>query len=40
VSDSAPKLEDERPIAHHYVLVLVVEVLTLTTLFLLARAFR
>jgi hypothetical protein len=40
VSDSAPKLEDERPIAHHYVFVLVVEVLTLTTLYLLSRAFR
>ena len=38
--DQAPKLEDERPIAHHYVLVLVVEVLTLATLYWLSRAFR
>jgi hypothetical protein len=40
VTDPAPKLEDERPIAHHYVFVLVVETLTLTTLYLLARMYR
>ena len=40
MTDPAPKLEDEQPIVHHYVLVLVVEVLTLTTLYLLSRVFR
>ena len=40
MTDPAPKLEDERPIAHHYVFVLIVEALTLTTLYLLSRAFR
>lgn len=35
----ADKLEDERPIAHHYVFVLVVEALTLTTLWLLSRVY-
>jgi hypothetical protein len=34
------KLEDERPIAHHYVLVLVVEIVTVAALWFLSRAFR
>jgi hypothetical protein len=38
---SRPNVEtDEQPIAHHYVLVLVVEVLTLTALWFLARWYR
>lgn len=36
----ADKPEDEQPIAHHYVLVLVVEVLTLAALWFLSRYFR
>ena len=40
MTDPAPKLEDEQPIAHHYVFVLIVEVLTLSALWLLSRAFR
>jgi hypothetical protein len=31
---------DEEPIRHHYVMVLVVEVLTLTVLYLLSRWYR
>jgi hypothetical protein len=38
---SGPNAEaDEQPIRHHYVLVLVVEVLTLTALWFLARWYR
>jgi hypothetical protein len=37
---SAAREQDEEPIKHHYVMVLVVEVLTLTTLYLLSRWFR
>ena len=38
---SRPNAEsDDQPIAHHYVLVLVVEVLTLTVLWSLARWYR
>ena len=40
MSDPAPKLEDEQPIAHHYAFVLVVEALTLVALWLLSRSFR
>jgi hypothetical protein len=40
VTDPAPKLEDEQPIAHHYVLVLVVEALVLTALWLFSRFYR
>ncbi len=40
MTDPTPRLDDEQPIAHHYVFVLVVEALTLTTLYLLARIFR
>ena len=32
--------EQDEPITHHYVLVLVVEVLTVTALFLLSRFYR
>jgi hypothetical protein len=31
---------DDEPIRHHYVMVLIVEVLTLTALYLLSRWFR
>jgi hypothetical protein len=39
VNQIVDKPEDERPIARHYVLVLVVEALVLTTLWLLSRAY-
>jgi hypothetical protein len=32
--------QDNPPIAHHYVMVLVVEALTITALYLLSRYFR
>lgn len=40
MTESASKLEDEQPIAHHYAFVLVVEVVTLSALWLLSRYFR
>jgi hypothetical protein len=39
VTGAADERDDE-PIAHHYVLVLVVEAVTLTALYLLSRWFR
>ena len=33
------KFEDEQPISHHYVFVLIVEVVTLTALWLFSRAY-
>ena len=40
MTDPASRLEDEQPITHHYILVLVVEVLTLTALWWFSRMFR
>ena len=40
MTDPVPKLEDEQPIIHHYVLVLIVEVLTLMALWWFSRFFR
>jgi hypothetical protein len=40
VTGDHTKLEDEQPIAHHYVLVLVVEIVTVAALWYLSRAFR
>ena len=40
MSLAAEKQDDEQPIAHHYVFVLIVEVVTLTTLWFLSRYFR
>ena len=37
---TAPVDDRDESIAHHYVLVLVVEVVTLTALYLLSRYFR
>ena len=39
MSEPIAKADDEQPIAHHYVLVLVVEVVTVFALWLLSRAF-
>jgi hypothetical protein len=38
--DDHAKREDEQPIAHHYILVLVVEIVTVAALWFLSRAFR
>ena len=40
MTDPAPKLEDEQPIAHHYAFVLIVEALVLTALWFFARFYR
>ena len=40
MTDPAPKLEDEQPIAHHYAFVLIVEAVVLVVLWLLSRTFR
>ena len=39
MTEPASKLDDEQPIAHHYVMVLVVEAMTIFALWLLSRAF-
>ena len=39
MTDPAPKLEDERPLAHHYILVILVEVVTLAALWWLSRLY-
>ncbi|HEX6162920.1 MAG TPA: hypothetical protein VFZ31_06135 [Vicinamibacterales bacterium] len=39
MNEPITKLDDEQPIAHHYVMVLVVEAVTVFALWLLSRAF-
>ena len=40
MTEPASKLEDEQPIAHHYMFVLIVEALTLTALWFFSRFYR